>query len=166
MTLLYNMLKISIALGLICALPIVNATPMHSPVLTADNAGKKGSLWAVEVFHDPHTTQSYLVPLQVCFQYIEDKINPFNTAPPMVSTQDKYNWCSSYGWDGFATKEGDQIFMNSSAKSSFLSGVQWELSSKDEGAGHWRVWKNDPINNTIFDLNAVFTRTTETCSCK
>jgi len=160
---LHNKLKISTTLILVLVFPLaIAAPPMYSPVLTADTAGKKGMVWEAKVYHDPHTTQHFLVPLKICFQYTGDQVNPFDT-PPIVSTQDKYTWCNKqFGWKGVASKEGDQIFMNSNIKSSYISSVQWEISSKNEGAGHWRAWNN----NQLFDLNVVFTRTSETCSCE
>ncbi|MCP4700734.1 MAG: hypothetical protein GY862_28350 [Gammaproteobacteria bacterium] len=155
---------ISAALTLLAmlALPYNAAAgpPLHLPHL-ADESGKKGTLWDVDVFHDPYVTQHYLVSAQVCFQYAGQYTNPEPPVPP-VSTQDKYNWCL-FGMKGVATKEGDQIFMhNDRGGRAANDAVQWELSSPDEGAGHWRYWAND----LIFDLNVTFTRTLESCSCR
>ncbi len=134
--------------------------PPHPPYLDSNITDiREGELWKMEVFIDSQLPHPFLGQLEtICFVY--DGLY----SPPDPS-QDKYKWCDvaspSFGWAGVATKEGDQVFMHND-QGKFYNGAQWELTSKDEGAGHWRLWEN----NFFFDLNVIFTRIGKPCRCQ
>ena len=134
------------------------ANPIHQPNLVDDQmlANEQGQSWGFELHNDAKLIHPHVYSGELCLQYQSSFQNP-------LPSQDEYKWCL-FNWSGVATKEGDQVFMHSNDPNNQLfSGIQWSLSSKDEGAGHWRYWQQP--SGLMLDMNAIFTRTQKTCSC-
>lgn len=125
------------------------AVPPHLPDLV-----KGGNRWLITFYDDSSTTHNQWATQGICF---------FQVAT--AGTHTRYVWYSDTfpDWNGRATQEGDQIFMHGDyAADVGHDGMEWELvtmSYKDEGAGHWKEWREDgSFGNTIGWGNAKLTR--------
>ncbi len=123
------------------------AVPSHQPELFEPN-----NLWKLEFYFDKKPTH-LLIPAEVniCF-----------SKPITNEMHQEYTWVSSNaGGKGYASQEGDQVFMHGSLyKLDF--GAELEITSQDEASGHLRIW----IPQRYFPywhLNITLTRMKEKC---
>lgn len=128
---------------------VAQAVPPHLPDLV-----KGGNRWLITFYNDSSTVHTQWATQGLCFFKVAD-----------VGTHTRYVWYSDTfpDWNGWATQEGDQIFMHGDyAKDVGHDGMEWEIvtsSYKNEGAGHWKEWReNGSYGNTIGFGNAKFTR--------
>ena len=125
-------------LGMLIFSPAASAEPPHQPMLDSTQVPPiiepdgEGEKWAVEVFNDPKQDHDFLANFDVCFRYVG-----------IDDMQGKYRWCvPAMNLHGIARMEGDQVFMHHIAAAGIQhSYAHWEVVSEDEGAGHWRYWR-------------------------
>ncbi len=125
------------------------AVPPHLPDLV-----QGGNRWTITFYDDSSVNHNQWATQGICFFRVAD-----------VGTHTRYVWYSDTfpDWNGRATQEGDQIFMHGDyAANVGHDGMEWEIvtsSYKNEGAGHWKEWREDPgYGRTIGFGNAKFTR--------
>jgi hypothetical protein len=151
-----------IASSLALAATVSYAQPPHEPEITSTNQ-KLGEVWKLKSFTDNHVSHpDNSGIIRFCF------IRTGSSG----ATHSKYNWHVItppwIQWNGVATKEGDQIFMNGVRRFSwnptwsYPEYMQWDLASYSLGTGHWRFWFN---NNPKFfrHYNIIMERTKEKC---
>ncbi len=125
------------------------AVPPHMPDLVKD-----GNRWLITFYNDSSAKHNRWATQGLCF---------FRVAT--VGTHTRYVWYSDTfpNWNGWATQEGDQIFMHGDyARNQGHDGMEWEIvtnSPRNEGAGHWKEWReNIGFGRTIGFGNAKFVR--------
>ena len=125
------------------------AVPPHKPDLVSD-----GNRWLITFYNDSATGHDQWATQGLCFFRVAN-----------VGTHTRYVWYSDTfpDWNGWATQEGDQIFMHGDyARDVGHDGMEWEIvtnSPKNEGAGHWKEWReNGAFGRTIGFGNAKYSR--------
>jgi hypothetical protein len=146
---LKNILSIS-ALSLLSVSALAN--PPFYPGLT-----NEGNRWTITFYDDSSPTHAQWATQGLCFY---DQGN--------FGTQRRYIWVSDTypDWNGRAVQEGDQIFMHGDFQYPWgranggHDGMEWQIHSLREGAGHWKEWvENSSVGTTIGFGNAKFVRT-------
>jgi hypothetical protein len=152
---LHNALKVFTAIGALLGTSSAIAVPPHLPNVLVD-----GNEWSITGYLDTAQGHTQLATQTLCF---------FDAG--FNGTHQQYYWVStSYpDWNGFATQEGDQIFMYGDFRWPFNNrdgghdGMQWEIvtdNPKNVGAGHWQEWIEDGrLGIPVVFANAVFKRT-------
>ena len=123
------------------------AVPPHKPDLVSD-----GNRWLITFYNDNASGHDRWATQGLCFFRVVD-----------VGTHTRYVWYSDTfpDWNGWATQEGDQIFMHGDyARDVGHDGMEWEIvtdSPRNQGAGHWKEWReNGGFGRTIGFGNAKF----------
>ena len=127
------------------------AAPPHLPDMVTG-----GNKWQLTGFDDSSTTHPQGAVQTLCF---------FNNG--VVGTHQRYRWASITfgGWDGLATQEGDQVFLHGDFTFILMpnaghDSIDFELTTRNEGMGHWKEWiENDANGLTLVWNNARLTRT-------
>ncbi len=128
------------------------ANPPFYPGLT-----NEGNRWTITFQDDASPTHAQWATQGICFY---DQGN--------YGTQRRYYWISDTypDWNGNAVQEGDQVFMYGDFQYPWgrpnvgHDGMQWEIFSLSEGAGHWKEWvENSTVGTTIGFGNAKLVRT-------
>ena len=147
--------KMFTALASLLASTAVLAVPPHLPNVLVD-----GNEWKVTAFDDTSPVHTQLATQTLCF---------FNAG--VVGTHQQYYWVStSYpDWNGYASQEGDQIFMYGDfqwpynvRRDAGHDGMQWQIVTDNRanmGTGHWNEWiENGQLGVPVGFGNAVFQR--------
>lgn len=134
----------------VASMNVQAATP-HLPDLV-----QYGNRWTITFFDDSSPTHNQWATQGLCF---------YKVAP--LGTHDRYVWISDTypDWNGRASQEGDQVFMHGDFQwpwgmvNGGHDGMQWEITSLKEGAGHWKEWvESGRYGLTIGFGNAKLTR--------
>lgn len=108
------------------------ANPPHLP-----NLVQYGNRWTITFYDDSSPLHNQWATQGICFYRVG-----------VVGTHERYIWISDTypDWNGRATQEGDQIFMHGDFQwpwgtpNGGHDGMEWEIVSLKEGAGHWKEW--------------------------
>ncbi len=143
-------------IGLLVLSATVFAVPPHQPKVlappTPTHPNGAPEMWKMEAFADDDPNHPGGFVLEICFYY-----------KPPVGTHDAYLWQAvmpGMTLGGEARQEGDQIFMvggggNPPVPPTVFTSMQWEIVSKDLGAGHGQYWT---FNQLFLFSNAIFTK--------
>jgi hypothetical protein len=150
----FNTLKHFVTLSALLGTSAARAAPPHLP-----NLLDGGNEWTITYYNDTSPTHTQQATQTLCFY-----------PAGVVGTHQQYYWVSTTyrDWNGYASQEGDQVFMYGDFQWPFgvkdvgHDGMQWEIvtnSPKNMGAGHWNEWLEDGrMGNPIAFGNAVFQR--------
>jgi hypothetical protein len=155
--------KTLIAGSLVLGTTVSYAVPTHTPDITPSGVFEQfGEIWRLQYFRDNHPVHPGGGNIRFCFIRTADS-----------GTHSRYRWYVIgiplwFQWNGMATKEGDQVFMNGvrryrwNTRWSYPDYMQWDLASYSLGTGHWRLWFNN--NPQWFGhYNIIMTRTRQRC---
>lgn len=124
------------------------------------NLVEGGNRWLITFHNDRSPLHDRWATQGICFRYTG-----------RVGTHMGYIWYSDTypNWNGRASQEGDQIFMHGDFwRNIGHDSMIWDIvtnSYRNEGAGHWMEWLEDPGFGITIGLGNAKLRRVGSCLC-